>query len=77
MLRSQTHIDKQGLSVKLPSAVSKKLKLKEGDTVYFVETAQGYVLKADTQVKANLQNQLKIMEKGLNKFSSVFTELAK
>ena len=62
------------MGILLPKEVRNQLKVEKGDTLYLVETKEGYTL---TPYQENFESQILAAEKVLKKYRNALHELAK
>lgn len=62
------------LGVTFPKEVTAKLHAKEGDTIFFTESPEGFQV---TPFNPDFERQMKIAEKGMRKYRDTLRELAK
>ncbi|SEB11229.1 putative addiction module antidote [Thiothrix caldifontis] len=68
-----TTID-DSVGVVLPKEVREKLNVSEGDSLYLLESSEGFIL---TRHQRNFDEQMYAAKKVLNKYCSAFSDLAK
>jgi len=74
MLQVKLTTISDSVGIVLPKEVREKLNVSEGDSLYLLESSEGFVL---TRHQRNFDEQMHAAEKVLNKYCSAFCELSK
>jgi len=64
----------KSVGILLPKEALSKLKANKGDTLYLVESPEGYIL---TPYQADFESQMQAAEKVMKKYRNALHELAK